>query len=77
MAWKCVDCDRVWKEWHDADTCCPHVEDIGGTSTEDCPDCGAAGEDPANDDNECCRCSGTGLAYKRQTVGFAPEWGAL
>jgi hypothetical protein len=33
MAFRCVDCDRVWKTEEEADSCCPHAEDIGDSST--------------------------------------------
>ena len=34
MAFRCVDCDRVWKTEEDAESCCPHVEDVGDTNDD-------------------------------------------
>jgi DnaJ-class molecular chaperone len=65
MAWRCVDCDRVWKTEADADSCCPHVEDIGDTSTTACTACDADGVSNSLDPvEECSACRGTGVAYK-------------
>jgi DnaJ-class molecular chaperone len=76
MAFRCVDCDRVWRSIKEAEECCPHVEDIGDTSTEECPACGGTGggEKPDRDSSECERCGGSGLAYKQQAIGMKPGW---
>jgi DnaJ-class molecular chaperone len=65
MAFRCVDCDRVWKKEGDAESCCPHVEDIGDSSTTDCTACHGDGLTNSPDPNEeCPACHGTGVAYK-------------
>ena len=64
MAYRCVDCDRVWKTEEEADTCCPHVEDIGDSSTT-CTACDGNGFPNSLDPNEeCPACRGTGVAHK-------------
>jgi DnaJ-class molecular chaperone len=65
MAWRCVDSDRVWKTAEEAEECCPHVADIGDTSTTDCTACDGNGYPNSLDPNEeCPACHGTGAAYK-------------
>jgi hypothetical protein len=65
MAWRCVDCDRVHKTEEDADQCCPHVEDLGETSTTDCTACDGNGVPNSLDpDEQRPACRGTGAAYR-------------
>jgi hypothetical protein len=65
MAFRCVDCDRVWKTEADAESCCPHVEDVGDSSTTTCSACvGNATPTSLDTDEECPACRGTGVAYK-------------
>ena len=65
MAYRCVDCDRVWKTEEEADSCCPHVEDIGDSSSTNCTACDGNGFPNSLDPNEeCPACRGTGVAHK-------------
>jgi hypothetical protein len=74
MAWRCVDCDRVWKTEADAAQCCPHVEDIGDSTTTACTACDASGSPNAIEANEeCPACHGTGVAYKNILVAVLKQ----
>jgi DnaJ-class molecular chaperone len=65
MAFRCVDCDRVWKAAEEAESCCPHVEDVGDTNTRTCTACDGTGPPNSADPvEECPACRGTGVAYK-------------
>ncbi|HEV3312651.1 MAG TPA: hypothetical protein VG815_19225 [Chloroflexota bacterium] len=65
MAFRCVDCDCVWKTEEEANSCCPHVEEIEDSSTTDCTACDRNGSPTSLDtDEECPACHGTGVAYK-------------
>jgi hypothetical protein len=65
MAWRCVDCDRIWKTEADAEACCPHAEDIGDTSITTCTACDVTGSPKTLDPGEeCPACRGTGVAFK-------------
>jgi DnaJ-class molecular chaperone len=64
MAFRCVDCDRVWKTEEHAESCCPHVEDIGESSSTTCTACDGNGSSNSLDPiEECPACRGTGVAY--------------
>jgi hypothetical protein len=74
MAWRCVDCDRVWKTEEDAESCCPHVENIGDSSSTTCTACDANRSPKALDpDEECPACRGTGVAYKNILVAVLKQ----
>ncbi len=65
MAFRCVDCNRVWKTKEDAESCCPHVEEIGDSSTTTCTACDGNGFPNSFDPNEEFPARhGTGVAYK-------------
>jgi DnaJ-class molecular chaperone len=65
MAFRCVDCDRVHKAEEDAESCCPHTEDIGDSSATASTACDGNGFPNSLDPNEeCPACHGTGVAYK-------------
>ena len=64
LAWA-VDCDSVWKTEEDAESCCPHVEDIGDSCSTTCTACDGNGFPYSLDPTEQCQaCRGTGVAYK-------------
>jgi len=81
-AWKCNGCRRLWKKKSEAEDCCPpDIEEVTGDHIEECPDCKGTGEpapgqvvsrDITWEEDECRRCSGTGVAYKKQAGGMAP-----